>query len=938
MFLISNRKNEKIKRETYLRRINVVGNLYEKDDPLTIGGGIIITRFTPNLYKMIGGPMSVVALRQLLLMKTIGAKYMPKDDVSYSYSVMALGYEGWRDPRAKIEDLWNAQKWNAYGVVWVEYKLGLVIKDYATAKLYSLAEDFEKFKINIQGISDDINAIVESGPGIYFSYCDYIDKLSKVDNFLFFSTMKMLKSIVSVYREDDKREDGKVAVYTRDGDSIKIEEREGATKVTPIFDAYLAMPYILSDSSLDVKKWVEIKLSNSNYLNKILQEGKPTKKEYIDSVKDVLWSIWDKVLPGWITVAGVNAFYDNMENAVIRAIVDSARVLETIDNGKPVSGIAQAIASIGGLSNLSKHVLSKLDTVDGKTLSEEDVAELVKNYTKSEAVVEFIKTVSSVLELNINNKKFWEIVSRLDKPNENDVEILAKAFSKIARDEEIGEIFVAGYSIASDRVDVWTLASSLFSDERKSAIYPYLVLRIGEELIAQFTMSYLECERNRSIGIRLGNLYENCFGSQGAQLAKLYRGLGVVVPMLYINNSEKRDELIELLLNPSRKIREMLIYSSFYSFGVPISKMYRRYGYYEAFIPFALFLRYRGLEKPIELKLYRSRDGRIVEETALVGGLTDFFKAIDEVVLNYIEQVKKWGIPLDDPSVYQGLLYIFSSRRYDEEEKIDDMFPAIIDIVTGYARATARFIVELEKDLKKLDKLNAKVSKAIGKIDEEKLAKWVEKKYSKIHKELEIYRKSVEDLRKELLSIAQYLHPKYMEKLTEASKVAYEILIEFENLHDIDVRIQRAVDWLKQKSDSGNINKTWIEYLNILQNWYNTYVEEVLSLPSRTWIPIPIDINSTYSIINNIPIMLKLFSILEDAKRFREEVLPTLLAVEKEIELEEKMKEIQQSNQQTQHITQYSKTIHESTKEESKEDTIRIGVTKNRMKHDVSSS
>ncbi|MEM2260973.1 MAG: hypothetical protein QXK24_00835 [Ignisphaera sp.] len=935
MPLIINKKNEKIKRETNIRRIDVSGNLYKKDTPSTFGGGIIATRLTPSLLKITEGPLSIMALRQILLMKTIGAKYMPADDVSYSYSVGGLGYKGWMDPRAKIEDLWNAQKWKAYGTVWVEYaRFRVIVKDFATSKLYSLADDFDKFKINIQEICGDINAISESTVLMYFAYCDYIDKLSNYDKILLFSTMKMLTSIVNVYGEDDKREDGKIAVYVRDGDSIKIEEHEAVAKVTPIFDAYLSMPYLPIDSTMDVKRWVEIKLHNSEYLNKILQGGKPPKKEYIDSVKDMLWSIWDKVLPGWITVAGVNAFYDNMENAVARAIVDVARVLETIDRGKPVSGIAQAIASIGGLNNLSKHVLSKLDTVDRGTLSEEEVTELVKNYTKSEAVVEFIKTLSSVLELNINNKNFWEVISRLDKPNGNDVEILAKAFSKIARDEEIGEIFVAGYTIASDRVDVWTLASSLFSDERKKVIHPYLVLRIGEELIAQITMIYLELERNRSIGIRLGDLYRNCFGSQGAQLAKLYRGLGVVVPLLYINNPEKRDELIELLLNPSRKFGEMMLYSSFYSFGVPISKMYRRFGYFEAYIPFALFLRYSEFERPIELKIYRSRGGRVVEETVLVGGLTDFFKAVDEAVLNYIEQVKKWGVSLDEASVYQGLLYIFSSRRLDREEMIDDIFPAIIDIVTGYARATARFIVELEKELKKLDKLNAKVSRVIGKIDEEKLAKWIEKKYSKIYKELEIYRKSADDLRKELLSLVQYLHPKYIEKLTEACRAAYEILIEFENLHDIDVRIQKALDWLKQKSNSGSINKTWIENLNILQNWYNTYVEGVMTLPSRTWVPIPININSTYSIVNNIPIMLKLFSMLEDAKRFKEKVLPILLAIEKEIELEEKMKEMQQTNKQTLH----SEAIHESTKEEeNKVDTTRIRATEEELKYDVGS-
>ncbi|MEM4619077.1 MAG: hypothetical protein QW607_02570 [Desulfurococcaceae archaeon] len=87
MPLIINKKNEKIKRETNIRRIDVSGNLYKKDTPSTFGGGIIATRLTPNLLKITEGPLSIMALRQILLMKTIGAKYMPADDVSYSYSV-----------------------------------------------------------------------------------------------------------------------------------------------------------------------------------------------------------------------------------------------------------------------------------------------------------------------------------------------------------------------------------------------------------------------------------------------------------------------------------------------------------------------------------------------------------------------------------------------------------------------------------------------------------------------------------------------------------------------------------------------------------------------------------------------------------------------------------------------------------------------------------
>ncbi|MEM2389449.1 MAG: hypothetical protein QW215_04330, partial [Ignisphaera sp.] len=478
-----------------------------------------------------------------------------------------------------------------------------------------------------------------------------------------------------------------------------------------------------------------------------------------------------------------------MDTAVIKAIVDGARVLKTIDKGKPVSEIAQAVASIGGLEKLSKQVLSRLDeaTANGGTVSEEEIIEFVKSYTKNEKIIELVKALSKATGLSLNDRRLWETVSRLDKPIGKDVEVLAKAFSQIAGDEEIGELFATAHIFLDGGVDPWTLASNLFSEKRKEAIKPYLVLKVGEELKAQYNMEYLY--KNDTIGIKLGNIYENCFGSKGAQLAKLYRGLGIVVPMLYINNPEKREEIVELVLNPSNKLDELMLYSSFYSFGVPISKMFKVLGHYEAFIPLASFITYDEYEKSMELKLYRSEGGRVIEETAIVGGLTDIFKTIDEAVLNYIEQVKKWGVSLNEASVYQGLLYIFSSRRYEGEEKLDDMLPTIYEILTGYARATARFIVELEDDLQKLDKLNAKVSKAIGKIDEEKLAKWVEKKYSKIHKELEVYRKSVEDLRKALLSAVQYLHPQYMSNLMDASRATYELLMEFENLHDVGVRV-----------------------------------------------------------------------------------------------------------------------------------------------------
>jgi len=894
-------KRKRIEIETRARKPDVLGNLYDRDCHLTSGGEIIRIRLTPEIFAKMSGSASTIALRQALLMKTIGAKYMPRDAVGYSYGVTALGYEGWADPRAKVEELWNAQKWNAYGVVWVEYAdFGATVSGDVGVTLLKLADEVEGNLTKLAGLPSDIRAISECGVGTYFSYCDYVDKLSKADKALLYSTLKMLKSSVGVFGKEAKPSWGKVAVYTEDGGSVRVEEREAAAKASPIYDGYLAMPYMPVNPKGELEKRVNVKMSGERILNTILEGAKLPEGQYVNEAKKALWSVLDKVLPGWITVAGVNVFFEPMDKAVIRAIADGARVLKTIDKGKPVSEVARAVASIGGLEKLSKQVLSRLDeaTAGGRTVSEEEIVELVRSYSGGEEVVKLVKALSEATGLSLSDRRLWETASRLDKPVGNDVEVLAKAFSRVAGDEEIGELFAAAHAVLDGGVDPWTLASSLFSEKRKEAIKPYLVLKVGEELVAKFNMEYLHLYTRRSVGVKLGKIYENCFGSKGAQLAKLYRGLGIVVPMLYINNPEKREEIVELVLDPSKKLDELMLYSSFYSFGVPTSKMFKVLGHYEAFIPLALFLSYGELGKSMELKLYRSEGGRVVEETAIVGGLTDFFKAVDEAVLGYIEQVKKWGVKLTEASVYQGLLYMFSSRRLEGEEKLDDMFPTMIDILTGYAKATARFIVELEKDLRRLDKLNARVSEAMGRVDEGKLAEWVEKKYSKIREELEVYRRSVEDLRKTLLSAVQYLHPQYMSNLTDASRATYELLMEFENLHNVGVRVDRVVEWLKKKEEAKELKEAWEEFYEILESWHSAYISSLASLPPEILSSLPININSNSSLLNTLPVIVALYNAIEDARRFREKVLAALIAMEEEIRKEEEEKKKKQQQQQ----------------------------------------
>ncbi|MEM1694959.1 MAG: hypothetical protein QW456_12200, partial [Ignisphaera sp.] len=210
-------KKKRIEIETRARKPRVSGNLYERDCHLTSGGEIIRIRLTPDTFVKMSGGASTIAIRQALLMKTIGAKYMPRDAVGYSYGVTALGYEGWRDPRAKVEDLWYAQKWNAYGVVWVKYTgFGATVSGDVGVAFLNIADEAYGNLKSIAGLPSDIRAISECGVGIYFSYCDYVVKLSKADKALLYSTFKMLRSTVRVFDEKDRPSWGRVAVYTED--------------------------------------------------------------------------------------------------------------------------------------------------------------------------------------------------------------------------------------------------------------------------------------------------------------------------------------------------------------------------------------------------------------------------------------------------------------------------------------------------------------------------------------------------------------------------------------------------------------------------------------------------------------------------------------------------------------------------------------------------
>lgn len=884
-------KKKRLEMESRSRRLDISGNLTQRNESLICGGEFILRRFTPEVYKMLGGNASVIAVRQALMMKTVGAKYMPKDLVGYSYGVTALGYGGWRDPRARVEELWNAQNWRANGVVWVDYShIGATPYGNAASAVGKIGEELGGVMIRLDGLVDDLYTISECGIGLYIAYCGSLDKLSKADKALLYSTMRMLVSAAKVFDEGEKPDWGKVAVYSvEEGSTTKIEERGATARASPIFDGYLAKELMPKNPVEDLVTWIEKRLARDDYLGAVPQGARPPEKNYIYTAWSMLKSVLNNVLPGWITVAGVDAFYINMQSAVMRALVDSARVLETIDKGKTVSSVAQAVSSVGGLDKLSQQVSARLSEAiaEGRAVSEEEVVEWIKSFGGGDEVVKLLKTVSEVSGTGLTDPRFWELASRLDKPVGGDVEVLARAFSSLAGDERIGEVFASAHTVTGGGIDTWTLVSRLFSDERKNAILPYIVLKVGEELIVRTRMSGLD-DTGRSVGLHLGDLYENCFGSVGSHLAKLYRELGIVVPILYGVDPEKRGKLVEVLLDPVNRLEELMLYASFYSFGIPVSKMHKVLGHYESFIPFAKFFKYNKWESSMELKLYRSANGRVVEETVLVGGLADFFKAVDEVVLGYIEQVKKWGVSLKDIHVYQGLLYIFPSRRYDTSERLGDALPDLVDITAGYAKTMARFIVELEKDLRRLDKMNAKVSEAMGRVDEKKLAKWVEKKYSKIYKELEVYRRSVESLRLKVLSMAQYVHPVYLKNLTEASKDVYETLMEFETLNEVTIpKVKAAVDWGKARKSNEQSGKTWEEHFKILEKWYNTYDEIVATMLQKLPVHLPLDLNSEYSLLNTLPRLATLFYILEDARMFKKKIIAALLAIEEEMKKEE---------------------------------------------------
>jgi len=194
-------------------------------------------------------------------------------------------------------------------VVWVKYTgFGATVSGDVGVALLNLADEVYGNLKSIAGLPNDIRAISECGVGIYFSYCDYVDKLSKADKALLYSTFKMLRSTVRVFGEEAKPSWGKVAVYTEDGDSVRIEEREASAKVSPIYDGYLAMPYMSTDPMKDLEKRINTKMTKEQILNTILEGAKLPEEQYINEAKKALWSVLDKVLPGWITVAGVNVF------------------------------------------------------------------------------------------------------------------------------------------------------------------------------------------------------------------------------------------------------------------------------------------------------------------------------------------------------------------------------------------------------------------------------------------------------------------------------------------------------------------------------------------------------------------------------------------------------------------------------------------------------
>lgn len=861
-----------------------------EDSSLTSGGDFIKHLVSQNVHKVVESGGGVLAFRQVVLLKIIGIKYLPSDVAGYSYSVGGLGYGGYSDPRAKAEELLTTQKWNASGIAWVDYRN--IGPDLTARELqYELSKRDDPLSKRMSLLISDLRAISDCGLWTYFHYCKKADRLTTIDKVLMISTFKFLKESATVFREGESPEWAKVAVHTVSEDKrVSREEVVAAPKITPIFDGYVLMRYL-----------------PNNFVLNLIDGVKPS-----PATQDV-WSEVSKalptIIPGWVSVAGIHTVTQKFEKAVLKIVDEVASFISLSRKASDVVNASKILSEVGGLKTLARIVLEGLDREAAPT--EERIIDLLRNDlvgrlkdlssfdTDFNSLVKLLKAISEVSGAKLADPTFWEQLRSIN------VEVLEKGFSKVAGDERIGKLLRDLLSVipAYSEVVMWDTVGKFLS--RKPADFvPYTILRIGEEF---------------EVGTPMDMLYRSVVpGERGAALARLYREFGVVAPVSYVVDGRYGDELKSLVLEPTKHFNTLIPLTAFYSFGIPVTKLYRRHGKYEVPLPFTKYLIHEGSDPSIELRTFRSEGGRVVEDVAVVGATAELVKLVDDVVINYLDQLRKWGVfDLNDPHVFQGLLYLFSSRVLAEVERMEDVTPPFIANYLDMVRASARLKVRLSGDIVKLGELNAKARKMpeicfypvedVSKLREEgkvsdkevrereKWIKWVEAKYFNYVSELDSYRRVVNTFRANMLSWVQYLHPGYLKRATEASVAVYNTLLDLESWEGSEERIKNALSWLTQKKERNELSDVLSTCFTELSEWYGSFEGRVTKMVEAFPLDVNEELSSTISLFNSAPRLAKLLILLEEAERL-ERIMKILAIVEEEMRKErERLKQQQRT-------------------------------------------
>lgn len=814
-----------------------------------VSGGYFIAHMTsPELPDFAADNFSVMALRQALLMRIVGAKYVPADDVGYTYVARIYGGS------SPYEDLLRSQRWNSDCLVPVGYdNLGPDLTKSVLYLAYELSGKPDVVSDRLFYLICDMRAIKEVGLAGYLSYCDKLDWLSPVDRALLASTFSVFRGAVSVY-DGPPPEYAKVVVHHVDDEKgVSLQEDAAAGRVSPLFDGYVACAFLknLEHNAIEYAG------------DKLKKDGKKEVSDMVNAVKELLAPI----IPGWVSVAGLRkATSETLGKAIARAAEDAAEILSVVDKSRDLSAAASALAKVGGLDKLAEEILKDADSRPSLEQVKQTLSRLpsISKDEQKEALAKFLVSLSRAMNRPLDSKEFWEECTKLEKSGDI-YEKLKQVAHEMTRDERVAKLLDTATPLLKTCGSRWHILHGLLSRDVKD-LAPFIVLRVGEEL---------------GVGAEMDKVYKYAVpGDLGEALAKLYREHGVVVPVTAaLEGADRAAEYIKA----SDRLDELMPYSAFYSFGVPVQNARLRYGKYERHVPLYKYLELERYGRPVEVVVYGvepSSEKEIVKKSVAVGVAAELFKFFDKVVLGYVRKLREWGC-LDEKaqSTYHGLLYIFSGRSFAREETIEDPLIPLYANYLDVASIAGEFSRRAEGRLGKLKKVQ----------------EFVANKWRGYRRTLEDYERKMSKVVANMYSWVQYVHPKYLSAVVNASIGFYNNLEQFLG-GGVEERVSRTIDRLEQKVSNGDLkNKEKLDELKKLFGEFTSKVRTYLgssSIYARRYDP-----DSIFSFYNLAKTVATLLLSSEEHRKFKEMMMIVAAVEEEERREREKKKEKKREEQ-----------------------------------------